>query len=539
VGALRVPLGVVDKPYDQSRELLIADLSGAAGHAGIAGAPQTGKSTLLRTLIMGLALTHTPQEVQFYCLDFGGGLASTAGLPHVGSIATRLDRDRVVRTVAELTSLMERREQLFTELGLESMSAYRALRDSGEITDPYGDVFLVVDGWGILRQDFEVVETKIGDLLSRGLSYGVHVVAAAVRWSEFRTRVRDLMGTKLELRLGDPMESEVGTRKAATVPHQPGRGLTKSGHHFLCGLPRLDGASSTGDLTAATRDAVTEVDLFWRGERAPGVRMLPLSLPAGRLPVPDGDMRACLGWDEQRLQPVWHDFARTPHLMVFGDGETGKTNLLKLVIRAITARYTPEQARIALGDSGRELHKLVPQPYRIGYAVDTDTLGQLSSKAESSMRARLPGQDITPERLEKRDWWSGPQLFMVVDDYDLLAAGGSQGGPMSPLVNLLGHAAHIGLHLVIARSSSGAMRAMMDPLMRRLWELGSPALLLSYPKEEGKFLGEAKPRTLPPGRAQLVTRRDIKLIQTGLVGPDPTAVPVVGDPEAMKMGANR
>jgi DNA segregation ATPase FtsK/SpoIIIE, S-DNA-T family len=538
LGALRAPLGIVDRPYDQSRELLIADLSGAEGHVGVAGAPQTGKSTLLRTLVMSLALTHTPQEVQFYGLDFGGGLASIAGLPHVGSVATRLDRDRVVRTVAELTALLERREQYFTELGLESMAAYRAKRASGEITDPYGDVFLVVDGWGILRQDFEAVEAKVGDLLARGLSFGVHVIAAAVRWSEFRARVRDLMGTKFELRLGDPMESEVGTRKAAGVPHQAGRGLTKSGHHFLGGLPRLDGYSATEDLTNATKAAVAEVATFWRGQRAPGVRMLPLTLPASRLPAPDGDMRVCLGWDEQRLQPVWHDFARTPHLLGFGDGETGKTNLLKLVIRAITTRYAPAQARIALGDASRELHKLVPQPYRIGYAVDTETLADLSANAAVSMTNRLPGQDITPERLEKRDWWQGPQLYMLIDDYDLLAAGGSTGGPMTPLVKLLGHAPHIGLHLVIMRSSSGALRAMMDPMLRRLWELGTPALLLSYPKEEGKFLGEAKPRTLPAGRAQLVTRRDIRLIQTGFVDPVPPGPPALRPPVNDQVAAN-
>ena len=106
---------------------------------------------------------------------------------------------------------------------------------------------------------------------------------------------------------------------------------------------------------------------------------------------------------------------------------------------------------------------------------------------------------------------------MLIDDYDLMAMGGSQGGPIAPLIPMLGQSAHIGLHLIIARSSSGAMRAMMDPLLRRMWELGSPAVLLSYPKEEGKFLGEAKPRTLPAGRAQLVTRRHIQLIQTGLV----------------------
>ncbi|MET8020223.1 hypothetical protein [Streptomyces decoyicus] len=73
------------------------------------------------------------------------------------------------------------------------------------------------------------------------------------------------------------------------------------------------------------------------------------------------------------------------------------------------------------------------------------------------------------------------------------------GGPLAPLVPYLAQCVHIGLHLVVSRSTSGAMRAMMGPLLRRMWELGSPALLLSYPDEKGKFLGEAKSRTLPRG----------------------------------------
>ncbi|HEV3170751.1 MAG TPA: type VII secretion protein EccCa [Actinocrinis sp.] len=519
LGTLSVPLGVVDRPFEQSRELLLADLRGAGGHMGLAGAPQSGKSTMLRTLMISLALTHSPRDVQFYILDFGGALASVAGMPHVGSTATRLDRDRVLRTVEEISQLVEQREARFAELGLESMAAYRAARARGEIQDPYGDVFLVIDGWATLRQDFEELENRIGEIAARGLSFGVHLVAAAVRWSEFRPRHRDLFGTKFELRLGDPMESEVKPNAAKTVPAVPGRGLTKGAHHFLTALPRLDGGTTVDDLTAATKAAAAEIDIFWTGPRAPEVRMLPTRLPAGRLPRGEG-ARICLGLDEKRLAPVWHDFAHLPHLMVFGDSETGKTNALRLIAQDIVSRYQPAQARIVLGDPSRALVEDVPPEYRVGYAVDTDALGNLAGNAAVSMSARLPGADLTPERLAKRDWWTGPELFVLVDDYDLFVSGNGAGGPMVPLVRLLAASPHIGLHLVVARSTSGAMRSMMDPVIRRLWELGAPALLLSYPKEEGKFLGEAKPRTLPPGRAQLVTRRDIKLVQLGLAGAD-------------------
>ncbi|MFR9727735.1 type VII secretion protein EccCa [Saccharopolyspora sp. MS10] len=516
-GALRVPVGVVDRPFDQLRDLLVADLSGSDGHVGVAGAPQSGKSTLLRTLMLGLALTNTPQEVQFYCLDFGGGgLMSVSGLPHVGSVATRMEHDRVVRTIAELTQLMERRESLFAERGFDSIATYLRARSRGEVDDPYGHVFLVVDGWFTVKQDFNDVETKIGELASRGLSFGVHVVISATRWSEIRPWLRDLLSTKFELRLGDSMESEYGSRKAATVPNQAGRGMTSKGFHFLSALPRLDGGSGAEDLTDATRGVAEEIRAFWPGRGAPPVRMLPINLPAAELPAPQRDFRVCLGYDEQRLEPVWHDFFTHPHLMIFGDSATGKTNLLRLALRSIRSRYGPDEAKIVLGDARRDLDQEVPAEYGVGYGFSADALHQLADQALGSMTKRVPGQDISSERLRRRDWWEGPELFVVVDDYELLGRGGVSSA-LEPLLPMIPQGVHIGLHLVIARSTSGAVRAMMDPVLRRLWELGTPGVLLSYPKEEGKFLGEAAPRKLPPGRAQLVTRRGVGLIQTGLV----------------------
>ncbi|WP_409179309.1 type VII secretion protein EccCa [Amycolatopsis sp. VS8301801F10] len=520
-GRLRVPMGMIDRPFEQVRELLTADLSSAAGHVAVVGGPKTGKSTLLRTLVLALAMTHTPKEVQFYGLDFGGGgIMSLSGLPHVGSVATRLERDRVVRTIEEISQVMEGRETLFSEHGIESMDAYRALRRSGRIEDPFGDVFLVVDGWYSLKNDYSELEQKIGELASRGLSFGVHVAIGATRWSEIRPYLRDLLQTRFELRLGDPMESEIGSRKAKTVPNQPGRGLTPDGLHFLAGLPRMDGSGNTEDLAAATKAVAEEVRLFWPGAPAPAVRLLPAKLPMAQLPAPDGDLRVALGQDEQRLLPVWHDFAATPHLLAFGDNETGKTNLLRVVLRSVLNRYSPSEAKIVLADPSRQLDAEVPEAYRVGYATTTEALQELARQAGVSLTPRVPDQTITADRLKRRDWWTGPRLFFVVDDYQLLTSG--MGSPLEPLLSLLSQGSYIGFHLILSRSTSGAMRALSDSVVRRIWELGSPGVVFSYPKEEGKFLGEAAPRQLPAGRAQLVTRRGVKLVQTAIAEDDRT-----------------
>ncbi|MGH3996146.1 MAG: type VII secretion protein EccCb, partial [Pseudonocardiaceae bacterium] len=196
-GRLAVPVGIVDKPYEQRRDLLWADLSGAAGHAVVTGGPQSGKSTLLRSMLMSLALTHTAQEVQFFCIDFGGGtLASLDGLPHSGGVAGRLEPDTVRRILAEVTGLLAAREKRFRALGVVSMADFRARKQRGELReDPFGDVFLVIDGWHSFRQEFDVtdLEMRVVNLATLGLSYGVHVMIGATRWAEIRPALKDLL----------------------------------------------------------------------------------------------------------------------------------------------------------------------------------------------------------------------------------------------------------------------------------------------------------------------------------------------------------
>ncbi|MCO5994322.1 type VII secretion protein EccCa [Actinoallomurus rhizosphaericola] len=518
-GGLTVPLGIVDRPFEQIRDLLVVDLSGAGGHVAIAGGPQSGKSTLVRTLITALALTHTPREVQFYCLDFGGGtLAGLTGLPHVAGVASRLDHERVGRTIAEVTALLADREQFFLFNGIDSMATYRRRRAAGEFADqPHGDVFLVVDGWSTVRQDFDRYIQTFTAIAARGLSFGIHLIVTTARWVELTAAVRDQAATHLELRMGDPMDSEVDTRRAASVPRVPGRGMTRDTKlHYLTALPRIDSVESADDLADGVAGLVAAVRESWAGPAAPPVRMLPAQLSVRELPAPEGDFRVPIGLEEERLSPVVHDFAETPHMVVVGDTESGKTNLLRLVARAVTERYTPAEARIMVVDYRRELVEAVPEEYRLGHAVSIDALRELVMGAGQAIKGRLPGPDITPARMKLADWWSGPRLFILVDDYDMVGAGPMQ-HPFDPIIDHLALGWEVGLHVVVARAAAGAGRGMGEMMMRRLQEVNTPSLLMSCPPDEGYLFGNVKGRILPPGRAIRIARRKAVQVQTAML----------------------
>ena len=352
-GRLVVPLGVVDKPFEQRRDTLYRDFSGAAGHMQIVGGPQSGKSTLLRTLIAAFALTHTPQEVQFYGLDFGGGgLSSISGLPHVGGVASRLDPERVRRTVAEVYGILTRREEYFRSAGIDSIATFRRMRARGDISvteQPWGDVFLVIDGWGNFRSDYEGLETAVVDMAVRGLGYGIHVILTASRSMDVRSNIKDQLMNRLELRLGDPMDSEVDRKIAMNVPPGvPGRGLAPEKLHFMASVPRIDGMQSDSDLSEATTAMVQEVTRHWTGPAAPQVRLLPARAPRGAA-ARRGSPNPGAEWRSGSTRTTWSRCSSTstrdPFFLVFGESESGKSNLLRLLIKQLTERYEGNAAK--------------------------------------------------------------------------------------------------------------------------------------------------------------------------------------------------
>lgn len=506
-GTLHALGGIIDKPYEQRRDPMWLDLAGAAGNVMIVGAAQSGKSNLLRTLVVSLALTHTPREVQFYGLDFGGGpLSALADLPHTGGVATRRDVDKVRRTIAELHGLMRAREELFASSSVEGAAAYRRARAQGRFADDaFGDVFLIVDGWATMRAEFDDLETTVHELANRGLGFGIHILAATSRWMDVRPQIRDVFGTRIELRLGEAADSVINRREAVNVPEDaPGRGLTPDGYHFLAALPRIDREQRVDDLAEAVGDMVRDAADHWTATPAPPVRLLPAELPFEALPPARG-ATIPIGIAEADLQPVSLDFDAEPHALLFGDVESGKSSFLRSLARSITAAHPPSEALLLLVDLRRSLLGCVPAEHTIGYGTSHQVTADLINQVAVGMRERLPGADVTPEMLNNRSWWKGPELYVLVDDFDLIAS--ASPNPLTPLLEFLPQARDIGLHVVITRRIGGAGRALFDPVIGRIRELASPGIMMSGPREEGALFGNVKPRPLPPGRAWMITRK--------------------------------
>ncbi|HEX5813321.1 MAG TPA: type VII secretion protein EccCb, partial [Pseudonocardia sp.] len=537
-GTLQVPVGVLDRPLLQRREPLTIDLATAAGHLAVVGGPRAGKSGAVRTVVLALALTHRPDELGVHVIDFGGGgLSVLAGLPHVGTVTDRQHPDVVRRVVAEAAAVLDRRERLFRAAGVGSVEEFRARRAAGEFpAEAATDVLLVIDGYLVLRGEFDDLEARVLPLAAQGLSYGLHLVITASRWSELRHALKDALGSRLELRLGEPAESEVDRRRASAVPARPGHGLAADGAPMVLAAPWLstggteavgggDTGGDTGGLVAAVADA-------WTGPSFAPVAMLPDLVHLDDVPAVavggagPGRGGIAIGLDEEGLAPVLVDLGADPHLVCFADAESGKTTLLRVVAHGLAARYGPDELRIVVVDYRRGLLGAVPASHLLAYASTADAAAEAAHDIAASLRGRLPGPTVGPRELRERSWWSGPEVVVLVDDYDLVAPGGATVHPLLPLLEFLPQAKDVGLHVVVTRRCGGAARALFDPLLGRLRELAVPGLVMNGSPDEGALVGSVRPQPLPPGRGTLVDRRrGNRRVQLAWLPPAPDTEP--------------
>ncbi len=460
VAARAAAIGVCDRPDLGCRQPLAYDLD-TGGHVAVVGAPRSGRSTLLATLVAALTRTFPVRDLAIHVVcPAGGPLGFASGLPHVGTVATTAElAARVIGTVAETVT---------------------ARRTGAAAAGRH--VLLVVDDLGPLAGDDSVI-AALHAIATTGLSVGVTLAVSCGRWAELRTGLREAMGTRYELICAEPADSML-PQLARTFPRRPeGRVLTGDGHWAQIALPRVDGVSATSGLAGAQAELVAAVARRGGPPTQP-IQLLPSVVPAATLGPASGADSVVLGVAGPYVQPFEVGLSAGEHLLVLGNAGTGRSGLLRAIARGL---------------QGRGMRTWVIDPRR-----------SLSAVTDGAFRRAGGAEEVAElvHDLASCGWvGSGPaeRNVLIIDDQELVG-GRSGSAVLLPLLDLLPFAADVGLTVVIARRLSGYARGAYEPFFAGFLELCETAVVLSGDPMEGPVIGGVRPRRLPPGRGQLIRR---------------------------------
>src|SRR5262249_11018037 len=193
---LRVPIG----RSGATKLQYLALGRGTRQHALIAGKTGSGKSTLFHVIITNLALWASPEQVEFYLVDFKKGVEfkgyATRRLAHARVVAIESDREFGLSVLQRVDEELKRRGDLFRALGVQDLAGYKKAAGAGAV--PLPRCLLLIDEF----QEFFVEDDRISQaanllldrIVRQGRAFGIHVLLGSQTLGGAYTLARTTIG---------------------------------------------------------------------------------------------------------------------------------------------------------------------------------------------------------------------------------------------------------------------------------------------------------------------------------------------------------
>ncbi|MEQ1702997.1 MAG: FtsK/SpoIIIE domain-containing protein, partial [Ilumatobacteraceae bacterium] len=325
------------------------DLVRDGPHGLIAGTTGAGKSELLRSLVVGMALHAGPTHLNFVLVDYKGGATFDAceALPHVVGVITDLDDALADRALRSLHAELRRREGILREHGVADLPSLRTIAPA--VVMPR--LVVVIDEFAALvAEQPDFLHALVG-IAQRGRSLGVHLLLATQRPNGvISDDIRANTNLRLALRLQDTADAidVVGIAAPALLPRGlPGRAVVRLGadDHLTFQTARCTGplvGSDETELAATVRAICTAAQLA--GLAAPAAPWLPpLPTVLERHEVEPGAIGRADDPDHQRVRPLcWEP--SDGHLLIAASPGSGATSALCTLADATLASRDPSVA---------------------------------------------------------------------------------------------------------------------------------------------------------------------------------------------------
>ncbi|NIM94893.1 MAG: hypothetical protein GTO18_14425 [Anaerolineales bacterium] len=522
---LRVDIGIVDNPYNSEQRILSIDL--ARGPLVLFGASGWGKSTFLRTLMLALAATHSPGDLQMYALDFGkGGLNAVKALPHLGASIDSTEEARVERLLRMLANILETRRHKVMQYG--SLAAYNAENPE----DVMPAVLVIVDNFAEFKENYEHHIPMLLSLVRDGRAFGLYFAVTASQVGDLPGKLYNLFTERMSLKLPDTTEyiGIVG-RGAPNFNDVAGRGVVNVNRtplEFQTAVPTQELAEDEDlllDEGGLYEDIAQAMSAAWTGDLPEPVEILPEVIMLEDILALQEDkpksLQAVVGLNDLDRKPTSIDFEKLgPHFLIVGPPLCGKTTTLRTWILSLADLYPPEELGMVIVDPKKTLfqyggdHSLADLPH---------VLGAISEPEDAELLLKRLKSEYDEAFIEDLTSWSGDpyldrdhRVVVIVDNYDEIS---SIASPMvvETLAEFGRKYGSEGLHFVIG-GSLGILRAR-DDLVK---QVESPRYSLVLQDAEAvRSLGGKLPygsvnAEYPPGRGFVVKSVRVQLSQMAI-----------------------
>lgn len=424
------------------------DLAADGPHMLIGGTTGSGKSELLRTLVLGLALDHSPLDLTFVLVDYKGGSAfdACADLPHTVGFVTDLDEHLGARALASLDAEIRRREHLLRAAGATDLATYRR---TAATTDPNAPplprLVVIIDEFATLAAELPAFLDALVGVAQRGRSLGVHLVLATQRpHGAVNDRIRTNTNLRIALRMLDRADSAdvIDDPIAATIPrHRPGRAAARLGHdeliEFQTALVSPERLTTLVDQIIGSAAGLPLAPAPWLPPLPDTVTRETLgaigaleAIDAVEAVDDDGQARVVVALadePEHQRQRTWAWHPHRGNLLVYGMPGSGTTTALVAVGLAATVHRSPSQVHLyGIADARGRLSALGGLPHT-GSIVAADDLArqarlirrladELDGRRQASASTRRPRPvivtliDDLPGLLGRFDTLAGQQV---------------------------------------------------------------------------------------------------------------------------------
>ncbi len=329
----RVSIGVYDDPNNQVQPNVHLNL--LDGNVMIIGAAQTGKTTLLQSIIKSVAIQYSPQEVSVYILDFASKvLKMFDDLNHVGGVVTDTEDDKLKNFFKMINEEVSRRKEYFSNLGCSSYETYLEMKESESNKLPH--ILIMVDNLAMFKEVFQEYEGDMLNICREGLALGITIIATAKQTSGLSYKYMSNFANRLAFNCTERTEySTIFDRCRLQPKDLEGRGLVsldKVIYEYQAYLPFS--GETEGQRIEQVKAFIESSSKRWGTVHAKGIPCIPLTLTEdyweqcvhefAPYVVPIG-----LGFSE--IEPVTVDLLRSGTIGIYGREGFGKSNLLRII----------------------------------------------------------------------------------------------------------------------------------------------------------------------------------------------------------------